>query len=73
MNEFNRRTRATGATPGSIYMDCRLCWRRMKLEADHVEIVHWEIVYRCPHCDSTFLIRQEDADGLGVLSTESHA
>jgi hypothetical protein len=73
MNQINRRTTASIETPGSVYLDCRLCWRRIKLAADRVEIVHWEIVYRCPHCDSTFLIRQQDASTLGVLSTESHA
>ena len=70
VSEFDRRTAARPATPGAIYLDCRLCWRRLKLEAERVEVVHWEYVYRCPHCDSTFLIREDDAAALGVRPTE---
>ena len=62
MDGHDRRTSAKPAAPGAVYMDCRLCWRRIRLDFDRVEIVQWEVVYRCPHCESTFLIRREDTD-----------
>jgi hypothetical protein len=73
MTEIDRRTAPRFATPGSIYMDCRLCWQRIRLEPDRVQILHWEYVYRCHYCDMTFLIREEDAVALGVVSTGMHA
>jgi len=47
-------------------MNCRLCWKRIKLDPERVEVSNWQIVYRCQLCDSTFLIRTDDAIALGV-------
>jgi len=53
-------------TPDDVYMNCRLCWKRIKLDPERVEVSNWQIVYRCQLCDSTFLIRTDDAIALGV-------
>jgi hypothetical protein len=47
-------------------MDCRQCWRRIKLDPTRVEIDNSEVVYRCQNCEQTFSIREADAAALGV-------
>jgi len=59
-----RNAQRSGTRP--IYVDCRLCWRRIKLDPDRIEITDGRIVYRCQHCESPFLVRADDADALGV-------
>lgn len=66
MNDRDRRTNPRTAPPGAAYMDCRLCWRRIKLEPERVEIVDYQVAYRCQHCDSSFLIRRGDAVSIGA-------
>jgi hypothetical protein len=64
MDGQDRRNNSRPAATGAVYMDCRLCWRPIRLDFDRVEIVQWEVVYRCPHCESTFLIRRDDANAI---------
>ena len=47
-------------------MDCRLCWRHIKLDPTRVEIDNSQVVYRCQACEQTFSIREADAAALGV-------
>ena len=60
------RRRASRSGTGPIRVDCRLCWRRIELDAERIEIAEGRIVYRCQHCDSPFLIRADDAESLGL-------
>jgi anti-anti-sigma factor len=62
----DRRVMKRRAGPRSIFVDCRLCWRRIKLLAERMEIVEGKVVYRCQHCHSPFLVRADDAAALGV-------
>ncbi|MEY2448470.1 MAG: hypothetical protein QOH79_1946 [Acidimicrobiaceae bacterium] len=64
----DRRTAHRRPATGSIFLDCRLCWRRIKLRPERVEVVDNTVVYRCQDCESPFLIRWDDAAGLGVSS-----
>ena len=68
MDGHDRGTRARAATPGGVSMYCGLCGQRITLDFDRVKIVHWEVVYRCQHCDSTSLIRREDAEAIDAAS-----
>lgn len=53
-----------------IFINCRLCWRRIKLEPDRIELTNNATAYRCQMCESSFLIRYEDAVALGVAQPE---
>ena len=65
----DRRANRNRAPSGAIFVDCRLCWRRIKLQADQVEIVGGTVVYRCQECESPFLVRSDDAASLGLSPT----
>jgi anti-anti-sigma factor len=62
----DRRAARRQAAPNSIYMDCRLCWRRITLLPERVQIIDGTVVYRCQHCDGPFLVRSDDAADLGI-------
>jgi anti-anti-sigma factor len=64
-----RRVARSPSGPGSIFVDCRLCWRRIKLQPERVEIVDGRVVYRCQHCDAPFLVRSDDAASLGITGS----
>ncbi|MEY2446724.1 MAG: hypothetical protein QOH79_200 [Acidimicrobiaceae bacterium] len=54
-------------TPPRVFMNCRLCWERIQLEAGRVE--HLETggyAYRCQRCENSFLLRLDDIMALGV-------
>jgi predicted RNA-binding Zn-ribbon protein involved in translation (DUF1610 family) len=58
--------------PGpEVFIDCRVCWRHIKLDPTRVEIDNSQVVYRCPSCDETFAIREDDAAALGVADRRS--
>jgi anti-anti-sigma factor len=59
----DRRINRT-TTSADIFVNCRLCWHRVQLEANRVEISDSQVVYRCQQCDNTFLIRAADAASL---------
>lgn len=55
-------------TPPRVYMNCRLCWERIQLDAGRVE--HLETggyAYRCQICENSYLLRLEDILALGVV------
>jgi hypothetical protein len=55
----NRRFRsaAPSRTP-----ECRLCWRIIVLEPDHLEVTEQHVYVRCPHCRGSFPIRHSDME-----------
>jgi hypothetical protein len=53
----DRRFRA--ASP-SLTPECRLCWRTVVLEPQHVEATEQHVYVRCPHCRGSFPIRHTD-------------
>ena len=61
MEQPDRRKRAPASAPDGVYIDCRLCWRHIKLDPTRVEIEGAEVVYRCQNCDEVFAIRESDA------------
>ena len=65
MSVPERRSRRPGSTR-DVYMNCRLCWKRVQLDPARAEVVDWQVVYHCQECESTFLIRTEDAIALGL-------
>ena len=64
-------------TPPRVFMNCRLCWDRIQLDAARVETLETGgYAYRCQKCDNSFLLRLADIVALGVAeesSTESDA
>ena len=52
--------------PDGVFVDCRVCWRHIKLDPTRVEIDNSQVVYRCQNCDETFAIRESDAAALGM-------
>ena len=54
-------------TPPRVYMNCRLCWGRIQLEASRVEqLDNGGYAYRCQLCDNSYLLRLQDIVALGV-------
>jgi hypothetical protein len=54
-------------TPPRVFMNCRLCWERMQLDASRVEQLETGgYAYRCKHCENSFLLRLSDIVALGV-------
>jgi len=66
-----RRRNAPPSAPDGVYIDCRLCWRHIKLDPKRVEIDNSRVVYRCQNCGETFAIRDTDAAALGVSDRRS--
>jgi predicted SprT family Zn-dependent metalloprotease len=63
---MDRRTNPA-AIPPRVFMNCRLCWQRIRLQADRVERLETGgYAYRCQQCENSFLLRQDDIDALGV-------
>jgi hypothetical protein len=64
-------------TPPRVFMNCRLCWERIQLEAPRVERLETGgYAYRCQQCENSFLLRLDDIMALGVTeesATESDA
>ena len=71
MEQADRRTSTRPPASDGVYIDCRSCWRHIKLEATRVEIDNAQVVYRCQNCDATFSIRDSDAAVLGVGDSRS--
>jgi len=61
----DRRKVAPPSGP-DVFIDCRMCWRHIKLDPTNVEIDNSQVVYRCQNCGDAFAIRDEDAKALGV-------
>jgi hypothetical protein len=59
--QAERRFRA--AIP-SVTPECRLCWRIVVLEPQHLEATDQHVYVRCPHCGGSFPIRHADAEAL---------
>ena len=55
LRERRFRTRASSLTP-----ECRLCWRIVVLEPQHIEATEQHVYVRCPHCRGSFPIRHSD-------------
>jgi hypothetical protein len=54
-------------TPPRVFMNCRLCWERIQLDASRVETLETGgFAYRCQHCENSFLLRLDDIVALGV-------
>ena len=55
--------RRKGARPSGpdVFIDCRACWRHIKLDPQRVEIDNSQVVYRCQNCEGRFAIRESDA------------
>ena len=66
MEQPDRRRKAPPSAPDGVYIDCRLCWRHIKLDPTRVEIDNSQVVYRCQNCEQTFAIREADAAALGL-------
>ena len=63
MEGLDRRKGARPSGP-EVFIDCRACWRRIKLDPTRVEIDNGQVVYRCQSCEGQFAIRESDASGL---------
>lgn len=57
-NVIERRYRAPAP---ALTPQCRLCWRQVDLDRQHVEITSQHVYARCPHCGGSFPIRHSDA------------
>jgi len=55
----DRRFRAAAS---SLAPECRLCWRTVVLEPEHIEATAQHVYVRCPHCGGSFPIRHSDFD-----------
>jgi len=55
--QSDRRFRAA-APPRT--RECRLCWRIVILEPQHIEATDQHVYVRCPHCGGSFPIRHSD-------------
>jgi phage terminase large subunit GpA-like protein len=60
------RTASPSSTP-----ECRLCWRTVVLEREHIEATEQHVYVRCPHCGGSFPIRHSDLEAF--LGHESSA
>ena len=69
MHQPDRR-QASPLSGDGVYIDCRVCWRHIKLDPTRVEIDSAQVVYRCQNCGETFAIRDDDAIALGVRKGE---
>jgi DNA-directed RNA polymerase subunit RPC12/RpoP len=65
MEGLDRRKFAPPSGP-EVFIDCRACWRHIKLDPTRVEIDNSQVVYRCQSCSNTFAIREDDAAALGI-------
>ena len=54
-----------------MFIDCRVCWRHIKLDPTRVAIDNSQVVYRCQSCGESFAIREDDAAALGVNKRNS--
>src|SRR5204863_5031694 len=72
-NETVPYDRRTNPRPNSsrVFMNCRLCWDRLKLEAARVERTETGYAYRCPNCENSFLLRYDDVLAIGAVPEES--
>jgi hypothetical protein len=52
-------------TAPPVFMNCRLCWERIQLHLDRVEVVETGFAYHCQRCDNSFLLRLEDILAIG--------
>jgi hypothetical protein len=48
-----------------VFMNCRLCWERIRLQLDRVQVLETGFAYRCQRCDNSFLLRLEDILAIG--------
>jgi DNA-directed RNA polymerase subunit RPC12/RpoP len=55
----DRRFRAAGR---SVTTECRLCWRTVVLQSQHIEATEQHVYVRCPHCGGSFPIRHSDLE-----------
>jgi hypothetical protein len=53
--------------PSEGLVPCRVCWARIRLQQDRVDIVDARVYYRCQNCGGSMLIRYEDAVDMRVL------
>ena len=60
MEGLDRRKVARPSGP-EVFIDCRVCWRHIKLEPERVEIDNGQVVYVCQSCEGRFSIRETDA------------
>ena len=53
---------------GPVYMNCRLCWERIEIQAVNIEPLEaGRYAYRCQECGNSFLLRVNDVIALGLL------
>ncbi|MEY2451037.1 MAG: hypothetical protein QOD92_611 [Acidimicrobiaceae bacterium] len=73
---MDRRSNPAPAPP-RVFMNCRLCWERIQLDATRAERLETGgYAYRCQKCENSFLLRLDDIVALGVAgesTTESDA
>jgi predicted SprT family Zn-dependent metalloprotease len=67
---MERRTNPAPTAP-RVFMNCRLCWERIQLEAPRVETLEAGFAYRCQKCENSFLLRLADIVALGVAGESS--
>ena len=60
MTESGLRERRFRTAASSLTPECRLCWRIVVLEPQHVEATEQHVYVRCPHCGGSFPIRHSD-------------
>ena len=62
MTDFGQGDRRFRAAAPSVTPECRLCWRIVVLEPQHIEATEQHVYVRCPHCGGSFPIRHSDAE-----------
>lgn len=64
MSDSGLRERRFRAKTPVLTPECRLCWRIVVLEPQHIEVTDQHIYVRCPHCSGSFPIRHTDIGSL---------
>jgi Zn finger protein HypA/HybF involved in hydrogenase expression len=64
MTGFGPSDRRFRAKAPSLTPECRLCWRTVVLDPQHVEVTDQHVYVRCPHCGGSFPIRHSDTAGM---------
>lgn len=60
------------SSPAGLFMNCRLCWQRIRLQPERVVLLDDGLIaYQCQYCESSCLIRTDDAVALGVRPKDS--
>lgn len=56
---------------GAPVVVCKVCWDRIPLQRERIEIADGRVYYRCQSCEGSFLVRWEDAVALGAVDART--